>query len=245
MGTDGSHPARDLRSLLKAGVNGKHALRPRVLPNVAVNRVVYLRPSEVSAAGLYPLGTGRMLPSERALFDGDQWVTRELSPLELLSLKEIPEPLALLVSEQQVQRRLIKELFDSCKIPLKSLKAMLAPVLAGEFSVGKPEKGFGRREEDVRAPEGLHRVQRQDEVVEVEEGENEKENSEKRELECSSVLELIELLQRQMEWERWRPDQSDPITRPHLKLFGMLKLYPSAVFGQGTGQSSTGGVPFC
>ncbi len=69
---------RDLRTLLKAGIDGERAAKPTFLSPTAVNKVLQIRPGIVSAAGIFPLQGLDKLSKVRTRFGGKQWVTREL-----------------------------------------------------------------------------------------------------------------------------------------------------------------------
>ncbi len=66
------------------------------------------------------------MPKVRTKFGSSLWVIRDLVPLELLSLKDIPEPIYLLVRDRENAEREIRNLFGSCRVPIKSLVALLS-----------------------------------------------------------------------------------------------------------------------
>ncbi len=154
----GMIPARDLRSLLKCGIDGERTSKPTFLPVEAVDRVVEIRPGEVSAASLFPLEGNQRLPKVRTRLGAKLWVSRELVPSELFALKDLPEPLFLLVRSSKEVEFITRSLFDSCRIPLKSLSILLAQCLVVAETSQKPKLGNGRnivRTEELKPEESL------------------------------------------------------------------------------------------
>lgn len=129
-------PTRDLRSMLKAGVDGQSSPKPVFISPTPVNKVVRLRPGVVSAVGLFPLSEKlQHLPQVRTAFGSKLWVTRDLVSSEVLGLKDIPEPIFLLVKSEENEKVMTRNLFDSCRVPLKSLSALLLPILEQRLKV--------------------------------------------------------------------------------------------------------------
>jgi len=81
-------PSVDLQSVLKNGIEGAPSAKPWTLPEVAVEKVMYLQKNEISAAGLFPLQGAKEWPLVRTRFGVRNWVTRELTGSEMLLLKD-------------------------------------------------------------------------------------------------------------------------------------------------------------
>lgn len=191
-----SSPARDLRSVLKAGEPGKPACKPRSVPRHSLERVMFLRPTEVFSAGLYPSKVSGKLPLVRTTYNGDTWVSRELTPSEILLLKDIPEPIALLISRKEEYQMMTRKLYDSCKVPLKSLDAMLMPILRNELEQAFPEED--KMLEDKRVgleDKGLLRVQP---VFEWTREIRTREELDEEEADCRTPSELVDLLKQRV-----------------------------------------------
>lgn len=189
--TGGRAAIRDLRSVLKAGLRGKKASKPSQVPHTPTSQVLWVRPNEVLATGIYPLSGTRKFPLVRTVFDGDSWVTRDLSPTELLMLKDVPEPLVLLIAQQEGYKGLTKSLFDSCRVPLKSLEALLIPVVSKLIGYDANEQAEVAHA--IKAT--VHRSCNHEDSLEREKVSLDPAEMEEEEDRCVTVGELIHLLQ--------------------------------------------------
>ncbi len=181
-------PTRDLRSVLKCGIDGKRTSKPSVLPVEPVGKVVELRPGVVSAAGLFPVNQTRRPPKVRTKLGTKIWVTRELVPLELFAVKDLPEPLFLLIRNSKEVCSLTKSLFNSCRVPLKSLDFLLARAIDVGATTPRLVTTDGRATSTTGEPE--LKESRAEPFLRAEESD------------CETTEELIALLHRKLEEEK-------------------------------------------
>jgi len=193
----------DLRNILKVGIDGVPAAKPWCLPEEAVGKVVFLRMNEVSAAGLFPLQNTKNWPLVQTRFGIWNWVTRELTGSEILMLKDIPEPLHLLLGYRMDAEAMTRSLFDSCHVPLKSLSVMLLPALEvlATTATTSPEEAlkywkkekFPDRMEEQGGLSGEQEIKTEDDG-----GIKTTEDLEVEERSCQSSAELVDLLRNRL-----------------------------------------------
>ena len=122
---DETFPSRDLRHVLKSGIDGKPCSKPYLVPTEAGKVTKFLRPNEISCCGLFPWAQLLRPVKARTKFGSKTWVSREISLEEKLIIGDVPEPLLLLLNTQSNSSVMTRHLLASCKVPLKSLRILL------------------------------------------------------------------------------------------------------------------------
>ena len=136
--SDSNFPSRDLRYVLKAGIDGKSSpMPPCKPPPEAQSSVKFLRPIELLNAGLYPWREMKKPLRVRTLFGSKFWVSRKIEDEEKCAIADIPEPLILLLKRNESSEAMTRHLLESCRVPLKSLSYLLREVL-----LDSPEQGY-------------------------------------------------------------------------------------------------------
>ena len=156
-------PTRDLRYVLKSGVDGKPCRAPPHRPPLeAQASVKFLRPSEILNAGLFPWKSMSRPLRVRTLFGSKFWVSRLIEDEEKCAIADIPEPLVLLLNRNENSDGMTRHLLLSCRVPLKSLSFLLKRVLTGTseikpvVSVAPPRRTESVVETEKETLENLH-----------------------------------------------------------------------------------------
>jgi hypothetical protein len=163
-------PSQDLRSVMKTGVFGRHAIG-MTPSNLVGEEAIILRPDLVSVGGLYPALGKRPLVKIRTRFDDAKWCDRPPSIDELLLMWDVPETVSKGLPPDDKAK-----LESSVKVPMRvrrrlcaSLAKRLEAYSVAISSVTVPEKSKATKRLNVEVePKGRRSLQKRARVPECE-----------------------------------------------------------------------------